>query len=228
MNDTLSLQGRTFLCGDIHGKAMAFEKALTEAGIAHAHIIILGDCGFGINPDLHSQLDKIASDKQLKIYCIRGNHDQPTAFTGIPYSEHLVCLRDYTLLNIGKQTALAIGGAISIDRGLRTGKNEWWADEIAVLNHPFLDGLNAGIDLLLTHTGPPPPHLPSLSSRYPEYFHADMNLQEDLMEEQYIFYQIQNKVKPAQWFYGHFHTSCSWSDSGTRIRVLDIGELWEV
>lgn len=228
MNDVLSLQGRTFLCGDIHGKARSLKEALTEADITDAHIIILGDCGFGINPDLHSQLDMIASEKQLKIYCIRGNHDQPGAFTGIPYSERLVCLKDYTLLHIGKQTALAIGGAVSIDRCLRTGKEEWWADEIPLLNHPFLDGLNSGVDLLLTHTGAPPPLLPSLSSRYPEYFHADVNLQEDLMEEQYIFYQIQNKIKPAEWFYGHFHTSCSWSDNGTRIRVLDTGELCEV
>lgn len=54
MNDVLSLQGRTFLCGDIHGKAASFKKTLTKADITDAHIIILGDCGFGINPDLHS------------------------------------------------------------------------------------------------------------------------------------------------------------------------------
>ena len=219
----LTLQGKIILCGDIHSHVGDIERKLTESNITQAHLILLGDCGFGITPSLPKQLAELSIRKTLKIYCLRGNHDNPAYFTGKPYSDRLVCLKDYAPLHINGKTALSIGGAVSIDRLQQQKRNNWWPNEILPLAPSKLEDISTPLDILLTHTGFTPACLPLL-----QYDPEDPGLSSDLQEEQSRCFTIYDKLKPGQWFYGHYHTSQTWREDTTRIHVLDTGELYEL
>jgi UDP-2,3-diacylglucosamine pyrophosphatase LpxH len=62
--------------------------------------------------DLNEQLKK----KNITMYAIRGNHDNPAFFKGDHILSNLKLLPDYTVLDLEGKKILLVGGAVSVDR----------------------------------------------------------------------------------------------------------------
>lgn len=212
--------------GDIHAKIAGLRDFLhVHPGVS---LILLGDCGFGFDPLLPRILDHLAEEADACLYCIRGNHDDPSFFTGEHDTGRLKLLPDYTPLTINGKCALCIGGGLSVDRIYRREGKNWWPSEILHADPQKLRSVTLPVDLLLSHTGPAPDGLPKLTEINPGLFKRDTRLLDDIRNEQENCRRIGQAVRPADWLFGHFHLSASWRDATTRYTVLDVGQTLDL
>lgn len=215
-----------YVMGDIHAKIAGLREFLqAHPGIT---LILLGDCGFGFDPLLPQILDHLAAEADARLYCIRGNHDDPSFFHAGHDTGRLTLLPDYTLLNINNKRTLCIGGGLSIDRIVRKEGKNWWPCEILTADPEQLARITPPVDLLLSHTGPAPDGLPSLTEASPGLLKRDQQLLNDIRAEQEACRRIGESFQPADWVYAHFHLSASWSDDTTRYTVLDVGQTLDL
>lgn len=218
----VTISGPCYLMGDIHTQSFAVE----EFARAHpgASLIVLGDCGLGGEYCRRQELARCADVCQTPVYCLRGNHDDPSFFQeGVDSgSSFLRFLPDYTELVINGKRGLAMGGAVSVDRAARDAAAGSWADEFMVFDESRLNALSGEIDILLSHTGPSCP----LGMDY-EFLQTigDASLRQMLWEEARNCLQLQERLRPRRWYYGHFHRTDSWDLNGTECRILDKREV---
>ena len=129
----------TYIIGDIHGEVGFFKTRIqNDEKIHDCNLIICGDIGLGFYAESkhrgdYNVLSKFLFERNVMLYLLRGNHDDPSYFTKhIIDKENIITLEDYTILKIGKTHILCIGGGISIDRTQRIKryeKNLYWAKE---------------------------------------------------------------------------------------------------
>ena len=90
-----------WICGDIHGELSNFIwKAARQLKIRIADILIVGDfgAGFGRPKSMDVAYAKICSaleENDIRLYTIRGNHDDPAFFDGLHDYERLHFLQDH-------------------------------------------------------------------------------------------------------------------------------------
>lgn len=212
--------------GDIHAKIAKLSFFLE--GHQGEALILMGDCGFGFDPLFPQILDHLAATNRVHLFCIRGNHDDPQFFKGGYETEFLHPLPDYSELMINGKRALAIGGGISIDRTYRKEGRNWWRDEVMTLDREKIGRVDAPIDLLLTHSGPAPAGLPSLSKSFPGLVRRDKGLLPEIHAEQDACKELEALLEPAYWVFAHFHVSHEWKDGKTTYRVLDVNEAMDL
>jgi DNA repair exonuclease SbcCD nuclease subunit len=157
--------------GDIHG---VFDVIRSKAKIYFLENIVCFACGdFGVgfcynNPIEPRKEKKRLSDlnlflkkRNIFLYVVRGNHDNPTFFDGKHNLSNLIFMQDYDVVEVGEHNILGIGGATSVDRkenpnfgfkGRREGI-DWWPDEKVVYDEEKLQSLG-GIDMVVSHTCP--------------------------------------------------------------------------
>lgn len=230
--------------GDWHGKFDYIKELIIKLDIQNDDIIQVGDFGVGFNFDDLTKLhvfNYFLAHRNLHVYAIRGNHDDPRYFMGryMNIFSNLHLVPDYTLLEIQGHKIFCVGGAISIDR-LRM-KREMEKEESAgtlpiyfenekfVLNTDRLDYFkNVGIDVVVTHTAPSY-CLPYTKGSYDE---SDTKLPEELIRERAdcaILMDILLETNPIEkHFYGHFHKTFITEDRGVTHYCLNINELKEV
>lgn len=121
-----------FAIGDIHGNFNVFKKYIKRYDISKAIFIICGDCGLGfasIEGDKNDliRLNRLLSECDCYILCVRGNHDKPSYFNGTERFQmsRIICVPDYTIFSSFSDddissapldNFLCVGGGISIDR----------------------------------------------------------------------------------------------------------------
>lgn len=215
------------LMGDIHGKTEELEKFLRSR--SEESLILLGDCGFGFVPNYVEIMEKMARENGNHVYCLRGNHDNPSVFKNPPPGEWLHILPDYTELLIQGKRCLAIGGGVSVDRTFRREGKNWWSDETIRWDRERVEALAGKIDILLTHAGLLPPSVKPLRNENPGLFDRDRELHTDLVQERWLFLDLIEKLEPLEWFFGHFHVSETWKvNNRTLCRALAINEIIEI
>src|SRR6476659_7355935 len=99
--------------GDLHGKFRELARLVAEKQIINTTLIQLGDFGVGFLPPAVEQAQLKDLDATLKsannaLYAIRGNHDDPSYFTGSPRYplSNIDLLPDYSLLSINDNPIL--------------------------------------------------------------------------------------------------------------------------
>ena len=106
-------------------------RITNDDNIRQCNLIIAGDIGLGFSPiDVYLKhyriLSKFIASKDIELYLIRGNHDDPSYFTEHKIDmENIFTLEDYTVLNIGDTNILCVGGGVSIDRKNRIKNYEY-------------------------------------------------------------------------------------------------------
>lgn len=123
-----------YVIGDSHGLGSLLE-AIKKSKLTNSSFVHVGDVGIGfvqasidllLLERISSYLEKINS----YLYLLRGNHDNPIWWTENWYqSDRIKLVKDYEVLQIEDNNILCIGGAISIDRLVRTVNIDWWKDE---------------------------------------------------------------------------------------------------
>lgn len=231
-----------YICGDIHGEleTLVF-NAVEKYKLTNSRIIVVGDfgAGFGRPKSMDVKYEKVLrrlEKNNLKIYTIRGNHDDPEFFDGKHDYDRLRFLPDHVVTEIGGLNVYPIGGATSTDLDLggersRRKVNEkfikvgstqrvWWPDEGITRRE---SGLPVKVDLIISHTAP----LAFLPVPIREEHIGYETWQEVLKERRYLDYVL-DKVITRYWFYGHFHNYMSGNIGNTMYRCLPPHELFKV
>ena len=139
---------------------------------------------------------------------IRGNHDNPSYFDGNHDYEFIKFLPDYSTMEIDGLNHLFIGGALSIDRRVRTKGIDYWENEGFVKDLDKISELK-NIDVVVTHTAPNFVEPFGFNGIVAHYAENDPTLLEELTNERKslteLFDVLTSKNNIQHHFYGHFH-----------------------
>ena len=238
MRELDKIRGSLFCCGDIHGEIETLIWNLVEKwGIENSSVIILGDFGVGFSKSpeeglrvMYNKIEEKLNKKNITLYAIRGNHDDPRFFDGTFEFPRLKLLKDGILREIEGFLVFPVGGATSIDQEERKLKNEqlkrygssqrcWWEGErpdrsITLPNYA---------DIIVSHTAPMSfrPVILRSNTMSLDIFNSDR-------EDREFLDLVLEKVRSPRWYYGHFHKSIVGSFNNLIYRGLDIMELIKV
>jgi UDP-2,3-diacylglucosamine pyrophosphatase LpxH len=234
-----------FLIGDIHGNWKFLKHIMRSRlkGLTGYSLIQVGDYGLGFDPihvvkEHHDKLEKELIKADAHLYVIRGNHDDPQAWTDqlLNYSRiHFV--NDHIVINFDGTNIFFWGGAASVDKRSRIEEggnilptfNErsskvryWFEDEDVDFSFDFETLEN--IDIVVTHTAPSYT-FPSLNSRI-----VDLNpncfFERTMMSDEMDVMLKKNNIK--KWYHGHFHESNSAIIKDIEFNSLGINEVKEL
>ena len=243
-----------WICGDIHCELLELVRNAVSRGILCADILVVGDfgAGFGRPKSMDVAYSKVCAaleKNDICIYTIRGNHDNPAFFDGLHDFEWLHFLPDHRMVELCGKRIYPVGGAVSADLDLvdpltrksrrmindtlikmGSSKRIWWPDEALV---PIVEGFPTAVDIVVSHEAP--------LSFAPPLVRADHVRDETWLKivesRKYLDYVL-SQVKPALWFYGHYHchyegnVECAAGDiessHRTRYQCLDIAEMVRV
>lgn len=178
-----------YCVGDTHGEINTIPYMIKSHDLTDAAIVFCGDIGLGFEKieyarQLLKPLDRLCKERNIQIYFVRGNHDDPAYFSEerIRYG-NVRTVPDYSVIRMPEHNILCIGGAVSVDRKMRldnmdfnaraymkwhrgakyedvvnrVGTRCYWEDEKAVFNEAALTELKESgiqIDTVCTHTSP--------------------------------------------------------------------------
>lgn len=229
----LEINGTVLLIGDIHGEVPTLRWIAKTRHISDCSIILLGDTGLGFGNVKQDYLysNKIWEKRDIHLYLIRGNHDDPSFWLDKEKREafnkensHVTLLEDQ-IIKINGFDYLVLGGATSIDKRYRKVNKTWWPDEHMDYTTEYLSP-DTKVTGILSHVGPVPLSAQPLGDHW---FENASTLKQDLAFEKQFINNVIDIIKPSKWFYGHYHITESFNvGEGTACRVLDIFELLEL
>lgn len=188
------------------------------------NLLHVGDFGLSddesYNEKVLNELNKTLLEKNILLFVIRGNHDNPKYFTDLNFKaslkyENIYFKDDYTVLNIEEKNFLFIGGATSIDREIRLVEGLMYFPEEAFVYQKLKESdFNGDLDYVITHTCPNF----ALVSRN-EFAGHVIGLKSEIYKEgldlEQVYYDLLDlNQKPKKWFFGHFH----------KDRVLEVND----
>lgn len=244
-----------FAIGDIHGNFDILRKTIKKHKLKNFVGFVCGDFGVGFNyydPTIEktekrqlSGLNTFLKNRNVMLYVIAGNHDNPMFFDGNHDFTNIIFMKSYDVVNVNGYNYLGIGGAISVDRNMNynfpdkygrpwPGRKEgfnWWKDEKVVYKKDILNDLT-DIDFVLTHTCPDFVYPNILDIFVMKWIQYDPKLEKELAAERKIMNRVYNTLKKKNtikaWYYGHFHTSHFQVHESTKFYLLDKGEFKEI
>ncbi len=224
---------RTFLIGDLHAthgvknlnqRYFPEQKELTKEDV----VINLGDLGFfWSNIQTKEEkywLDWIA-EKNFTFAFVDGNHEQHSLFFNLPIEEKwggkvgvyqaekgkIYYLRRGEIYTINNKKFLALGGARSYDKHLRTEHIDWWSTE--ELSHKDIENCydnlekhNFKVDYLISHT---------TRENIVHHFTDGFDRFHDPVAQ--MIENIDNLLDYKANFFGHFHNSRKYKDQETGV-----------
>jgi len=205
------------ILGDLHGDLehlVVVSRTMEARGI---HVLLqLGDFGFlwpGTN--WGHALDRIENRLRKAgqvLYFVDGNHEDFTTLNGFPIGADGVRRVRPSIIHIPRgwrttlaygRTFAAMGGANSIDRGLREEGVSWWPEES--ITEVDLERLGTEpVDILVGHDAPAPwPELDKRLGQSPSWWsEEDRRYAEDGRR---MVTRAFTAVQPRLYFGGHFH-----------------------
>lgn len=227
------MERQLIICGDIHGELRELVWKLTsQKSVDRADIVVAGDFGAGFG-DLEAIYQRV-KDKldtfDIRIYAVRGNHDNPELFTGSEIYPRLTLLKDYEEVVLGNgKRILPVGGATSLDKEWRVEyeqkkkKKIWWENEGIVKLEGLENLVPKKVDIIISHEAP--------LTFEPVLFRSEgmsLDTYKKVKEDREYLDRILELVKCDRWFYGHYHQSMSGSYGSLLWRGLNILELYQV
>lgn len=147
--------------------------------------------------------------KNIKVYFMRGNHDNPKYFSEqLIKFDNLRLIKDYEIID----NILFIGGAISIDRMNRVNNKDYWVDE-KIIEKSDVDINN--VEIVISHEAPLKAN-PVISKNVV----INDNLLKDINESRVILQNIFDKVNAKKWYYGHYHIFKTENIGNTEITCI--------
>jgi predicted phosphodiesterase len=197
--------------GDWHGNISYGRRAISYAIDQGADVILhLGD--FGIMGFFQRYLDgltDILTYGNLNLYFLDGNHEDHPRLAEMPYIEdgtqpfterifHLP--RGYRWQWDGVRF-LALGGAHSVDRQLRTPGMNWWPEELVTGSQAMAAIQGGRTDVMLTHDAPAGWVIPDLESE--DYWPPEEIRTAN--QHRSVLAAVAEIVQPTWLFHGHYH-----------------------
>ena len=213
------------ICGDTHGlKNLLYTIRLKD--LNNCKIYHVGDFGIGfqyLEKDIDDleYLNKILKNKNIFIYINRGNHDNPFFWNYDFNFSNIKFIKSYEIVD----NILFLGGAISIDRSIRTKDKDWWEEERFDYS-PSIHLDSTKIEYIISHSSP--------INTFPFGFNHLVNywieeekklnkttLAFELKEERENLYHVIKDLNPKKHYFGHFHTH--YNDN--KYRCVTINEI---
>lgn len=217
------------LWGDTHDVKYAYRIIQNKPNLDGFDIVHLGDLGLGFNrPEWDAEyLQKIsaaAKKRGIRLFIIRGNHDDPGVWERGYGFDNLFLVKDYTsaIFPNGKR-ALLVGGGVSIDRPHRTIDFDYWPGEVT----PYRK-INEHFDYLFSHDCPDYFNYTTESlwvSPYKQFLIDDKNLFGDALAQRRTMNKIVDDIKPSFIAGGHFHRSIMETKNDIIYKCVDINEI---
>lgn len=218
-----------YVVADPHGAFDILQGALKAyESINTCVLIIAGDVGLGFRSDVYynmvfEKLNNFFLERHIQCFMVRGNHDDPSYFNEekINFS-NVKSVPDYSVITVGDDHILCVGGGISIDRLSRMEDDKarlklaqiyhpyfseeelqsvccpsYWVDEMPVFDVDKLNEINEmrlNISYVISHTAP---HFCFKHDKdgIKRFIKKDPQLSEDLDVERSIMTSIYNKLK---------------------------------
>lgn len=226
MKITIHPLKKIFLIGDTHGDWREVLYKMESGAFDNSVMIHVGDVGMGFPGTIgcETELDRRFAEREIICYGIRGNHDDPTFFTGDTRVDlpNFKLIPDYTVITHGEHTIQLVGGALSIDRVARTDGLSYWSDEGMIYD----ESKAVKCDVLITHTAPNwiGPNDRAGVSYWLKKDH-DPDFWSVLCNERLECQKLINKTSPSRHYCGHFHVKAEVEKDGVKSRILDIAEI---
>lgn len=209
-----------YVTGDTHGSYKRLRTFFRGRPASRADVlIVLGDTGLNYHGDERDQRHKDSAARlPLTLLCLRGNHDRRpetlpgskrlTRFGGTVYAEdaypNILYAAEGELYTLEGKSALAVGGAYSVDKAWRLEHGyHWFADEQLAQDEmgrieARVDAVRWRVDTVLTHTCP---------LRYEPtealFSGIDQRTVDKTMER--WLDSLEQRLTYRQWMCGHFH-----------------------
>jgi predicted phosphodiesterase len=243
--------------GDIHGNFDIINQKIKRYDLNKSIIFQCGDFGVGFNynnPRSEAKehkrlliLNSYLKKRDIYLYVIRGNHDNPVFFDGKHNYTNIIFMQDYDIVDVDDVRVLGIGGAVSVDRmpneyimstwgrGSWEGRKkdiDWWVNEGVVYDEEKIKNI-FGVNIVFAHTCPDFAYPVGMDYKNLNlWFKCDKNLKEDLIKERKTMSKIfkdLDKYNPLEYYiYGHYHQTNTENINGTKFCLLDIDELREI
>ncbi|WP_084721801.1 metallophosphoesterase family protein [Rhodococcus marinonascens] len=202
---------RVAIAGDWHANTDYGRQVISHAAKRNADVLVhLGDFGYSFKDTYLDCLDDALATEDMILGFVEGNHEdfdwllaQPVAEDGLRYlRERIVHLPRGLRWNWGQTRCLALGGAHSIDRFLRTEGTSWWPQE-QISAADVRAAVEAGpADVMFCHDCPAGIEVPGMArDRYG--FPAE-ELAESEANRARLRYVV-DRVRPCRLWHGHFH-----------------------
>lgn len=232
-----------FCIGDIHGKFDILAEKIKGLP-RNSHLLCVGDIGIGfedsLEPSCLYHVNGVAAVRDISIWMIRGNHDNPYNFREDQPIwnndlSNIKLMADVDSLELEGNHIVFVGGAISVDRSHegRIDGLSWWADEPVHESAPsrvyhIIEQFGPA-DLLITHAGPITT-LPVLDEFDPNIYHysaEDPELLAEINKERLMLSDCVQFSRAPMVVYGHYHVPLEYHNSGVDYRCVEELEIWE-
>lgn len=235
--------------GDWHSEFDRAYRQIKALDLKKCDIFQVGDFGIGFEREDKElrrlkRLNESLERRNINLYAIRGNHDDPKYFNNELVLSNIKLLKDYTIIKSYGKNVLCVGGAISIDRkpnpeektyngkswkGRKENVN-YWSDENFTLDVELLKNIK-DVNVIITHSAPKFCH-PRIKSGIEKWSKYDETLIEECDKERsdiQTMYDILSKNNRIEhWFYGHFHHQHIEYIDDTKFVLLDIHQFYEL
>ena len=220
------------LLGDIHGNVSVLERAITIAHeVEAAAIIQVGDFGLFPKGGIDTGFHRVCKEARIPIYFIEGNHDDCSrwvrleAVTRIWEDANLYYIPRGTVMEIDGRTIAFMGGAASIDKGIRLHEGWHWDENENISPHEVLrlfeNAEGKQIDMLITHDVP----LSVCATHFDDGAKLWFGVGRDWVDvNMLVIERIWERLKYPPIYSGHMHRSVF----GPNYRILNIDELLAV
>lgn len=200
-----------FFIGDVHGRYRRYQHVIE----GRRNTVQLGDMGVGFFRWRHGEVVADHNPPHDKMVAgnhrfIRGNHDNPE-----------VCARQSQWIPDGtvEGDVMFVGGALSVDRNLRTEGLDWWHDEeLSIVELDRLIDVYAGARprIMVTHDCPD-----ILEGTMIGASGRDKSIYPSRTRQ--AFTAMFRKHQPQHWVFGHWHHTLRTERDGCTFTCL--GEL---
>lgn len=215
---------KTLIVGDIHGDWGKLNSLLT---VKRPDIVL--QCGdFGWWPQMEVKIPVLYGNQKkwtlrgvklsgALLYFCDGNHENHPDLKQDGYIHEMYdgvnfCSRGSVLPLPDGRNVLFAGGASSVDKNMRTPGHDWFPEE--TIKAVDLDRIIAGqhrIDIVVSHTCP---------TAFLKHLHKG-NLAKVNDPSCKALDVVLDKLKPKQWFFGHWHLQKEGYDNGCHWQCLD-------
>lgn len=219
-----------YIIGDIHGAFGRLKQKIIQHGLSGCYLICVGDLGIGFNYSAEGEvrscnnLNEFFAERDISFMSIRGNHDDPAFFGGdsaITLS-HFKLLPDYHTETLNGQRFMFVGGAVSIDRGMRVQGRSWWRGE----KFEYIPERVSNCDVVVTHSAPSW-NGPFDKEGIASWCETDATLWDACYKERIDHDALLAQCGAKYHYCGHFHTH-RWAEQlGCYSTILDIEEIKE-
>lgn len=219
-----------YIIGDIHGAFGRLKQKVSDLNLNSCYLICVGDLGIGFNYSGESEvrscnnLNQFFAERDITFMSIRGNHDDPAFFGGdsAVMLSHFKLLPDYHAETLNGERFLFVGGAVSIDRGLRVQGRSWWRGE----KFEYIPERVSECDVVITHSAPSW-NGPFDKEGIASWCETDATLWDACYKERIHHDALIAQCGAKKHYCGHFHEHRWAEQGGCYSIILDIEEIKE-